>query len=70
MPLQIAICYSDECEKELVAKGFKKQVYYVKEAPSSTNSKVSCELGDSEFFSMTHKPYQFVTTSYWGLGND
>lgn len=70
MALQIAICWSDECEKELIAKGFVKETYYVKDAPHAKNSKEECELGDSDFFRMAHSPYQFVTTSFWGAGVD
>jgi len=72
MPLQIAFCWSPECEAELQAKGFKKEEVYIKNFsyPGVSNSIDTCKQGDADFFRMAHKPYQFVTTSWWGAGRD
>lgn len=66
----IALCWSDKCEKELIEKGFEKQEVYIKSAPFHSNSEKAEALGDREFFAMDYKPYQFVTTSWWGASND
>jgi len=70
MPFQIALAWSDECERELLAKGFKKREVYVRDfyGECSTNSDVACKAGDSDFFRMKYPPFQFITTSYWGAG--
>ena len=72
MPLQIALIWSPECEAELQAKGFKKKEVYVKDFfwPGVSNSEAACIQGDADFFRMAHRPYQFVTTSWWGAGPD
>lgn len=69
MAYQIALAWSDECEKELRENGFTRRVVYLKTAPGGTTEQ-SETLGDREFFSMKSPPFQFVTTSYWGAGND
>ena len=74
MAYQIALAYSKECEQELLEKGFEKREVYIRSAPSpgvSTDvTKREIELGDSDFFKMRHKPFQFVTTSWWGASNE
>jgi hypothetical protein len=72
MPIQIALAWNDETEKELREKGFRKREVYVKDfyAPNCANSDEMCEKGNSDFFRMNRPPYQFITTSWWGAGND
>ena len=70
MPVQIALAWSPECETELKAKGFKKKEVYIRDYLGDSCSEAGCKLGDADFFRMKHKPYQFVTTSYWGAGPD
>ena len=70
MAIQIALCFSPECEEELIEMGFKKIEHYVKRVEKAGNTKEQVEEGDSEFFHMTNKPFQFVTTSWWGAGPD
>ena len=67
MSIQIALAWNEECEKELKRMGFRKQEVYLKQAPPGM-TKESNSAGDREFFSMKAKPFQFVTTSYWGAG--
>ena len=77
MPYQIALAWNDDCEKELIEKGFEKKEVYIKSYGNSEGRKEGeaisdvCERnGDHDFFSMKHKPYQFVTTSWWGAGSE
>lgn len=78
MGLQIALCFSEKCEQELLAKGFEKREVYIKQvtmAPKDykgkgTITEKQIAAGDADFFSMRHKPHQFVTTSYWGAEYD
>lgn len=72
MSLQLAFAWSEETEKELKAMGFVKRELYVREAPwpvGCTGSVQQCHLGDEEFFRMNSPPYQFITISFWGMGN-
>lgn len=68
MGVQIALVWSKECEKELLEMGFKKIEVYTKRPPFGKDSIEEKELGDREFFSMKFSPFQFVTTSWWGVG--
>jgi len=70
MGVQIALAWSESCEEELIAKGFKKADVYMKPAPVAGNTKEQNHKGDADFMSMRYKPYQFVTTSWWGAGPD
>lgn len=67
--LRIALAWSENCEKELLAAGFEKREVYVKVAPPGPTEE-SNRAGDREFFAMKHPPFQFVTTSWWGMGAD
>ena len=69
MAIQIALVFSPDCEKELLEIGFEKREVYIKSICGGTTQK-QIDAGDNEFFRMTHKPYQFVTTSWWGAGLD
>ena len=67
MPYQIVFAASEESELELLKKGFKKESVWIKSFQGSeTDSEKTCEEGDADFFKMENKPYQFVTTSFWG----
>lgn len=70
MPIQIALSWNKETEKELIEKGFTKREVYVKDffAPGCANSSEMEKKGDSDFFKMKNPPYQFKTTSWWGAG--
>lgn len=68
MGYQIVFMWSDKSAVELESMGFKKQEVFIKEAPCGMTEE-SNKKGDAEFFRMENKPYQFVTTSYWGMGN-
>lgn len=77
MPVQIALSWSDDCEKELISMGFEKKEVYIKYYGDSKGcgeheaiSDACNRNGDHEFFSMKHSPYQFITTSWWGAGID
>lgn len=70
MAFMIAFAYDEDCEKELLKKGFKKVEVYLKTAPSGGTSKDEKHAGESEFFRMSHKPFQFAVTSYWGATFD
>lgn len=69
--IQIALTWSKEGATELESLGFTKVEVYVRHfhilgAPSSEVK----AAGDSQFFSMTNVPFQFVTTDFWGRGVD
>lgn len=66
MPYQVVFAWSKDCEKELISNGFEKAEVYLKVAPDARNSNESIKKGDAQFFAMRSKPYQFVTTSFWG----
>ena len=70
MAKQIALCWSDKCEQELIAKGFKKEKVYIKDVDGGITTKEQVKIGDAEFFAMAYEPYQFVTTSWWGASFD
>jgi hypothetical protein len=69
MAIQVAMTWSEECEKELINMGFNKKEMYIKHAPGATTEE-SIKKGNAEFFSMRHIPFQFFTTSWWGAGVD
>ncbi|HLE17637.1 MAG TPA: hypothetical protein VI728_05045 [Syntrophales bacterium] len=69
MGYQIVFVWSEESAVELESMGFKKQEVYMKEDSGGPTVEAN-KKGDAEFFSMKHKPYQFITTSYWGAGAD
>ncbi|MCP4596184.1 hypothetical protein [Neptuniibacter sp.] len=64
MGYQIAFCWSEKSEAELIEMGFKKKEVYIKDAPSGM-TKESNAKGDQEFFDMKNPPGQFKTTSWW-----
>lgn len=68
MGVQVAFAWSKESAEELEYMGFEKREVYVKHAPAGP-TKESNQKGDAEFFGMRYKPYQFATTSYWGVGD-
>ena len=68
MGYQIAFIWSANSAAELESKGFKKQEVYIKEGTGGPTVEAN-KKGDAEFFHMKNKPYQFVTTGYWGMGN-
>ena len=70
MPFQIAFEWSPECEAELIRKGFKKREVFIRNYFEAIGTEEGCKQGDADFFRMVHKPYRFVTTSYWGAGVD
>lgn len=70
MAIQIALAWSPECEQELKNNGFKKQGVYIKHVKGGGTTREQVGRGDHEFFSMKAKPFQFVTTSWWGAGGD
>lgn len=71
MAIQIALCYSKKCEIELLKKGFKKEEVYIKPVNGGGGvTQRQIAIGDQDFFSMTNRPYQFTTTSWWGVGID
>lgn len=70
MAKQIAFCWSDSCEKELIKKGFAKKEVYIKDVNGGITTKEQVKIGDKEFFSMMHNPFQFITTSWWGADFD
>ena len=67
MSIQIALEWSKDCEKELIAMGFEKRTVYTKQAPFGM-TKDSNDKGDDEFFGMINRPFQFITASWWGAG--
>lgn len=69
MAYQIALAFSKETAEELEKMGFTREEVYIKTAPGGTTGESKRE-GDREFFAMKYPPYQFVTTSYWGAGNE
>ena len=69
MGYQIVFAWSEESAVELESMGFKKQEVYMKNAPGGITEEEK-EKGDAEFFHMESKPFQFATTSYWGVGFD
>ena len=69
MGYQIAFIWTEKSAIELESMGFKKQEVYMKNAPGGTTEEEK-EKGDAEFFSMESIPFQFATTSYWGVGFD
>ncbi len=70
MSYQIAFVWSPDCEEELKKKGFIKQEVYIKNFHEGPNSEETNKNGDNDFFRMKHKPFQFVTTSWWGAQSD
>lgn len=68
MAKQIAFAYSKESEKELLEKGFKPTIVYIKDVQGGGNTNQQVTIGDNDFLKMTYPPFQFVTTSYWGAG--
>jgi hypothetical protein len=70
MAVRIALAFSPECEKELIAAGFKKQEVYISHDVKGLDTKEQVSNGDRAFYEMEHPPYQFVTTSWWGACND
>jgi hypothetical protein len=70
MPFQIAIAFSKDCEKELKEKGFEKQEVYIKHFSKGHSDSQMIKNGDKDFFAMQHKPYQFLTSNFWGAGPD
>ncbi|MGA9884027.1 MAG: hypothetical protein WBQ34_09940 [Candidatus Acidiferrales bacterium] len=88
MSYQIAFAWNAECERQLVAKGFKKTEVYLKYTDAPPAEAVDAKTierihlkhaettgeqirrGDSEFFHMESPPFMFVTTSWWGAGED
>lgn len=68
MGYQVAFIWSEKSAVELESMGFKKQEVYMKEGPGGSTVEAN-KKGDAEFFHMKQKPYQFITTSYWGAGN-
>lgn len=65
MGYRIAFEWDKECEKELIEKGFKKREVYIK-YDSKGPTDIDNEAGNAEFFAMKNKPFQFITTSWWG----
>ena len=70
MAVRIALAFSAECEKELIAAGFEKKEVYVSHNVKGKNTEEQISNGDKTFFEMEHPPFQFVTTSWWGAFND
>ena len=71
MSVRIAMAWSPECEKELIANGFRKiEVYANFESVGGITSDEQKESGDHAFFNMKHSPYQFFTSSWWGASPD
>ena len=70
MPKQIAFAWSKESEKELIKKGFEKEEVYTKIYFEGKDSDEAEKNGDNDFFDMKNKPYQFITTSWWGARYD
>jgi len=70
MSIQIALAWSPECEEELKRMCFVKHEVYIKHVGSGGTTDEQKKAGDAEFFRMRHKPFQFVTTSWWGAGPD
>ncbi|MDY6896286.1 MAG: hypothetical protein SVO01_12860 [Thermotogota bacterium] len=68
MRIQIALAWSDKCEKEMIEMGFTKREVYVKSPPFGLTTQEQISAGDSEFYMMENPPDQFVTTSWWGAG--
>ena len=68
MGYQIAFVWSEESAAELESMGFKKREVYLKEGPGGPTVEAD-KKGNAEFFNMEHIPFQFITTSYWGMGN-
>lgn len=64
MGYQIAFCWSEESESELIKMGFKKKEVYIKNAPLGM-TRESNDKGDQEFFNMRNPPGQYITSSYW-----
>ena len=60
---QIALAYSKKCEEELKKKGFHKQEVYI-------NYCCDKKEGESDFWGMKFKPFQFLVSSFWGAGPD
>ena len=67
---QIAFAWSEECAKELEAMGFKKTEVYVKNISTTGTQEEVEEIATREFWRMKHPPYQFVSTSFWGVANE
>lgn len=65
--IQIALAYSKESAAELEKMGFKKEEVYTKSIGGISN-KVTKYKGESEFFLMKHKPWQFLVADFWGCG--
>jgi len=70
MPKQIAFAWSKETEKELIKKGFEKEVVYTKSYFEVDDSDDAEKNGDRDFFDMKYTPYMFITTSWWGAGDN
>jgi hypothetical protein len=68
--IQIALAWNADCEKELKELGFEKMEVYVKTVATGATTARQVAAGDSAFFRMRNKPFQFVTTSWWGAGQE
>ena len=64
MPFQIAFAMSPESKTELEEMGYRETTVMLK---ASGKTKAD---GESEFWRMEHKPYQFAVTDYWGASPD
>ena len=70
MAIQIVLSHSKESEEELIKMGFNKTEVYTKLVDGGGNTDEQIKIGDTEFFSMKNKPYQFLTSSWWGASVD
>lgn len=73
MSVQIVFAWNEACEQELLRMGFEKKEVYIKSAPIPPDGEGSYterqnKAGDAQIFQMDHKPFQFITTSWWGAG--
>lgn len=63
--VQIILAWRNGSEQAFVKRNFKLTEVYVCNKHWGPTSE-SNRKGDEEFFSMSHQPDKFVTTSYWG----
>jgi len=68
--VRIVLAWSKYCEAELIKSGFVKKEVYVNYDTPGKDTDEQVANGDRAFFDMHNKPYQFVTTSWWGAGVD
>jgi hypothetical protein len=64
MSVQISLAQNAECEAELTELGFRKEEVWIKWSGGEPKE------GERIFWSMKHKPFQFLSASFWGAGED